>query len=304
MNEYLNHFFINSGYYVDTDPSTPSATVLVACYNHEAYIANCLDGILLQQTNFPFEVIITDDFSTDKSRDIIESYVKEFPNIFKANYLAENTSGRWFKNVFQMFEGKYSFLLDGDDFWIHTKCMQHKVDFLEKNRGIHLCSSVLAVWNVKDNKVEVEEPCNSIKYYTFNDIINSFPVFNLSRNCFRTKTLRTYGELPSNMLGDFPIALLMANKGLVAKLPEVHSVYRITGKGMQSGLSMFESDRSFLKARKYAKDFFSANTKRLPDKVTLFFLTHAVLYLILPGFILEVVRAAYRLFNNLRKTNK
>lgn len=68
----------------------PLVSVRCITYNHEPYIAQALDGFLMQKTNFPFEVIVHDDASTDKTAEIIREYEKKFPKIIKPIYESEN----------------------------------------------------------------------------------------------------------------------------------------------------------------------------------------------------------------------
>ena len=66
--------------------------VSIVCdvFNHEHYLRQCLDGIVMQQTNFAFEILIHDDASTDKSVEIIKEYVDKYPHLFKPIYQKEN----------------------------------------------------------------------------------------------------------------------------------------------------------------------------------------------------------------------
>lgn len=74
-----------------TDNSdTPLVSVCCITYNHEPYIAHALDGFLMQKTNFPFEVIVHDDASTDRTAEIIREYEVRFPKIIKPIYETEN----------------------------------------------------------------------------------------------------------------------------------------------------------------------------------------------------------------------
>ncbi len=65
-------------------------SVLCATYNQEKYIRQCLEGFVMQKTNFPFEVIVNDDASTDKTPKIIQEYADKYPNIIKPIYQKEN----------------------------------------------------------------------------------------------------------------------------------------------------------------------------------------------------------------------
>jgi glycosyltransferase involved in cell wall biosynthesis len=62
----------------------PKVSVCVPTYNHEKYIRQTLNGVLMQQTNFEIEIVIGDDASTDNNQQIIQEYVDKYPNIFQA----------------------------------------------------------------------------------------------------------------------------------------------------------------------------------------------------------------------------
>jgi glycosyltransferase involved in cell wall biosynthesis len=65
-------------------------SVCVPAFNHEKYIAQMLDGALMQQTDFPFEIVIGDDASTDSTPDIIQQYIARNPGRIRAFLHAEN----------------------------------------------------------------------------------------------------------------------------------------------------------------------------------------------------------------------
>ena len=68
----------------------PLVSVLTLAYNHAPYIRECLDGILMQKTDFAFEILIHDDASTDGTADIIREYESKYPDIIKPIYQNEN----------------------------------------------------------------------------------------------------------------------------------------------------------------------------------------------------------------------
>ncbi len=70
--------------------SIPLVSVCIITYNHAPYIAQCLDGVLMQQTSFPFEIVIGEDCSTDGTRTIVESYATKYPHIIRPVYHATN----------------------------------------------------------------------------------------------------------------------------------------------------------------------------------------------------------------------
>lgn len=109
-------------------------SICCSTYNHEKYLRKALNGVLMQEVNFKYEILIGEDCSTDKSRDIIEKYVKKFPDIIKPFYRDKNRGA--LDNNIELYDnakGKYITLLETDDFWINKKKLQKQVDFLENN---------------------------------------------------------------------------------------------------------------------------------------------------------------------------
>lgn len=113
---------------------SPLVSICTRTYNVEHYIAEALDSFLMQETDFPFEIVIDDDCSTDATVDIIKKYMEKFPNIINANLLEKNIGVRenFIKN-FQRAKGKYIAPCDGDDYWTDSLNLQKHVYFLEKN---------------------------------------------------------------------------------------------------------------------------------------------------------------------------
>ena len=118
----------------------PLVSICCLTYNHEPYIKECIEGFLMQKTNFSFEVLIHDDASIDNTANIIRSYEKKYPDIIKPIYQTENqfSKGVRVTLVFQFprAQGKYIALCEGDDYWIDPYKLQKQVDFLESNPEI------------------------------------------------------------------------------------------------------------------------------------------------------------------------
>ena len=96
--------------------------VSVACitYNHAPYIRQCLEGFLMQKTNFPIEIIVHDDASTDGTDDIIREYALKYPELFKVILQEENQYSKGvdvLSLVFERSAGKYIAFCEGDDYW-------------------------------------------------------------------------------------------------------------------------------------------------------------------------------------------
>lgn len=117
----------------------PLLSICLICYNHEHFIHRALEGILKQQMNFKWELLIADDCSTDASRKIILDFIER--NSIKARlfFPASNTRVKIWKEMLDAASGKYKAHLDGDDYWIDELKCQKQVDFLENNPDVSFC---------------------------------------------------------------------------------------------------------------------------------------------------------------------
>ena len=119
------------------DLSKPLVSVCCITYNHEAYIEEALQGFLMQKTNFPFEVLIHDDASTDNTTVIIKDYYKSYPDIIKPIFQTDNQYSKGFSVNhsfnFPRAQGRYIAICEGDDYWVDPLKLQKQANFLEDN---------------------------------------------------------------------------------------------------------------------------------------------------------------------------
>lgn len=112
-------------------------------YNHAPYIRECLNGFLMQQVNFPIEIIVHDDASTDDTQDILQEYQAQYPDLFHLILQSENQyskgSNTIFEYLFSKVKGKYIAFCEGDDYWTDPHKLQKQVDFLEMHPDYSLC---------------------------------------------------------------------------------------------------------------------------------------------------------------------
>lgn len=108
-------------------------SVCVVTYNQEEYIAECLQSLVEQETDFPFEIIVSDDCSTDRTPLIIERYAKKYPGLIKPIFHKKNIGAYqnfWFAH--QLACGEYIAHMDGDDYALPGK-LKNQAEFLDKN---------------------------------------------------------------------------------------------------------------------------------------------------------------------------
>lgn len=128
-----------------TDLKNPAVSICCLTYNHEKYIEDTIKGFLIQETNFPFEVIIYDDASTDGCTDIIRKYQSKYPRIIKAVYAPDNQYSKGDKAMFGAFlfplvKGRYIAICEGDDYWVVSNKIQKQFNFLESNTIYSACA--------------------------------------------------------------------------------------------------------------------------------------------------------------------
>lgn len=119
-------------------------SVLCTAYNHEEYIRSALEGFVSQKTDFPFEVLINDDASTDKTAEIIREYEEKYPHIIRPFYQKENQFskgiGYVYENVFYPnARGKYLAFCEGDDYWTDDSKLQRQAEFMEAHPDYSAC---------------------------------------------------------------------------------------------------------------------------------------------------------------------
>lgn len=118
-------------------------TIRCLTYNHEPYIRQCLEGFVMQKTNFRFEAIVHDDASTDGTAAIIREYAEKYPDIIKPIFQTENQYSKHDGTIRRILNehthGKYVAMCEGDDYWTDPLKLQKQVDFLESNRDYVFC---------------------------------------------------------------------------------------------------------------------------------------------------------------------
>lgn len=218
-------------------------SVCVITYNHCNYIRQCLDCILMQQVDFPIEIIINDDCSTDGTAEIVKEYEKNHPELFRATYQTENQYSKGVRGMFARFcfpkaRGKYIALCEGDDYWTDPLKLQKQVDFLEKNSGYVMCSHEC------NSYIQSSGECFSCSFangrdYSITNIINGDWAYQTLSVVFRRD------QLNLNVLNKYEICVdlvifyeLLRNGGQGRQLKDIMGVYRIHDGGVWSLMDM------------------------------------------------------------------
>lgn len=213
--------------------STPLVSIQCLVYNHEHYLRQCLDGFVMQKTNFVFEAIVHDDASTDGSANIIREYAEKYPDIIKPLYETENQyskkdgSLRRIINAAFAPSSKYIALCEGDDYWTDPYKLQKQVDYLESHPE---CGLVYTNSMIYDQKKQHLFKASLPKQSDFRGLLLESPIMTLT-TCFRKELYKRYYEeikrKPTWLMGDLPLWLFLAAQGPIKYFPDITSVYRI-----------------------------------------------------------------------------
>lgn len=243
-------------------------TIRCLVYNHEPFLRQCLDGFVMQQTNFPFEAIVHDDASTDGSAAIIREYAEKYPDIIKPIYQTENQYSKRDGSIRRIMNahirGKYVAYCEGDDYWTDPLKLQKQVDFLEAHPEYSICYHKVAI---------VDSEGRTTKGYYPDWLPDKRLDFELkdleARNIIQTNSVMyrwrfkqdNYDELVWNGIlpGDWMLHLLHALKGKICYLPEVMGAYRHHDGGIWSDTR--NNLTRFYQQHGYAHALFFANAR-------------------------------------------
>lgn len=222
----------------------PLVSILCATYNQEKYIAQTIEGFLLQKVNFPIEIIIHDDASTDGTADIIRKYEAEHPDLIKGIYQTENQYSKrvdiWAKFLYSKAQGKYFAECEGDDYWTDPSKLQRQVDFLESHPDYILSHTAFKYYD-QNNGVFLEDQSIKRNLEIQEKELEKLSLLILDRNQYRiqTVTILYKSELWSLItdsfamskyffMGDTQLYFFASKFGKIHYDPTVTSVYRYT----------------------------------------------------------------------------
>lgn len=212
---------------------TDAIVVSVKCmvFNHERYLRQCLEGFVMQKTDFKYEVIVHDDASTDSSAEIIKEYADKYPEIIKPLFETHNqySLGGFYQVINIMnrcIKGKYVALCEGDDYWTDDCKLQKQVDYMESHgecglvytrmEELHQLTGKMTVgWSHQADFEQIIAGENPICTPTVMFRKNQYDSF------FRDIDIN-----PHWMMADYPLWLYLSYKSKIKCLDDITTVYR------------------------------------------------------------------------------
>ena len=245
-------------------------SVCVQTYQHEPYIRQCLDGILMQVTNFNFEILIGEDGSNDGTREICLEYAKKYPGKIKLFlhhrenniYIDGKPTGR-FNFLYNLYsaKGKYLAICEGDDYWIDPNKLQKQVQFLENNGGEYvgvytnhkICDTsghIVTMRALKDNQPKFFDRLTIFGKYSSQTLTVVY------KNLESVKKQLT--EFNGFLNADRVLAVLTAQYGKIKFLDFVSGTYR-WGSGIHSTKQEEQKRKGRIELYKAFKIFFGVH---------------------------------------------
>ena len=231
---------------------TPLISIITLAYNHAPYIRQCIEGVVMQKTSFPIEMIIHDDASPDGTADIIREYEALYPDIIKPIYQEENQWSQkksiFNRHIAPKIRGKYLAMCEGDDYWTDPDKLQKQVEFLEANpdysASVHQC---LTIYTYKDVPPEPYTK-NAKDTYALCDLLDDVR-FHTATLVYRTFISEIETKMPRTIIsGDRGLYFRCIKFGKIKFFHEPMSVYRINQSSISTRVTaeVMKGDLDFI----------------------------------------------------------
>ena len=220
-------------------------TIRCTVFNHEHYLRECLEGFVMQKTNFRFEAIVHDDASTDGSAAIIKEYAEKYPDIIKPIYETENQyskhDGSLGRIMREHMYGKYIAWCEGDDYWTDPLKLQKQVDIMEQHPEYSMCCCRAKLYSEKKKDFIGEQRCSKRNgILRDKDVILNGGLYIatcgiLSRRELYNSPKYNVSYISNCHVGDYPLQMFMAMQGPVFYFDEPMAVYRVENSTSWTG---------------------------------------------------------------------
>jgi len=218
-------------------------SVLMITYNHEAFISEAIEGVIMQKTDFNYELIIADDCSDDNTPNIVRRYALENKNVIKPILRTQNLGANknWIEAL-NLCTGKYIAICEGDDFWTDPYKLQKQIDFLEANKDYGLVHTGCEY--LFNNQHQPIQDFDKVQAgFVFENLLcKDFFISTLTVCVRKDYLMEWYKTLEKEMLtrkwkmGDFPLWLEGSLHTKFGFLPDITAHYRIVPESASHSL--------------------------------------------------------------------
>ncbi len=237
-----------------TGSAVDMVSVCMITYNHEEYISQAIEGVLMQKTSFPIEVIIGEDHSTDRTAEICKKFETLYSDKIHLT-LREQNIGIMpnFIDTLKSCRGKYIAICEGDDYWTDINKLQKQVDFLENNKDyiasshnvklIHEIVNTERLWHTETTERDISFKETVEKG---NQIVTLSLVFRNDKDIISEIESVNKRGVPA---GDYLLNLFLAKKGKMKYFPHVMGSYRVNSNGWSA--NFYNLDKSIVNYENY-----------------------------------------------------
>lgn len=238
-----------------------TVSVIMITYNHEKYIKQAVESVLMQKCNFEIELIVVNDCSPDNTCEVINKVINSHINGAWVKYTRHSKNIGMNENFFwavQQCKGKYIALCEGDDYWTDKLKLQKQVDFLESNHSyVMTCHSINELKIDILNKADWRCNKNRVKYKLEDYLYKLF--FHTSSVVYRNLELPSYIKSDKILNGDYAVFSYILTKGNLFYFNEIMSVYRKHDGGI-SNSSLHKKNRKVYESKNYIFENLNAIT--------------------------------------------
>jgi glycosyltransferase involved in cell wall biosynthesis len=235
--------------------SAPLASAVIVTYNQEKYIAQTIECALAQKVDFDYEIVIGEDCSTDRTREICLRYQEKYPDIIRVVTSDKNVGllDNWYRSV-KAAKGKYIAGCGGDDYWHRSDKIQKQVQFLEENMDYGLVHSDYDSYI--ENKGITIKNCFSVKKFKHENASEKPLEFLMTRKApilavtvmIRKTLFDQYFDIALNkregfMMEDTPLYIEIAANSKIHFIPESFATYR----KLEESVTNSRNKKKFLK---------------------------------------------------------
>lgn len=222
-------------------------SILTATYNHEKYIAQAIESVLMQETSFDYELVIGEDCSTDRTREIVIDYQKRFPDKIRLVLSEVNIGGVLIKTL-EACKGEYVAIVEGDDYWTSPHKLQRQVDFLDSHPECALSfHPAMMVYEDGSREPHLFSPPRVEKEIYHLEELLEYDFIATGSVMFRRGL---FGEFPNWFyempVGDWPLHVLNAQHGDIGYINEVMGVYRVHSGGIWSSRNLVQRLQAYI----------------------------------------------------------
>jgi glycosyltransferase involved in cell wall biosynthesis len=222
----------------------PLVSVCITTYNHEDFVADAIEGILMQETNFPYEIIVAEDKSTDGTREVVRDYQQRYPEMIRLRLATENLYSKNKRypavGAREAARGRYIAQCEGDDYWTDSVKLQKQKDFLRDYPDCKICYTAAEILDNESGEIlqGVRKPDDVRRFYSLEYVLRKNP-FSLATAFYRREVCNEYPPwFYVGLNGDYCLLVLCALKGEVGYIDEKCAVHRRHGGGVHSPLDI------------------------------------------------------------------